>query len=200
MAPSFVRIISGDLSTFAPPKRFKPMDAGSKTTQLDAAQLVEKHQSGLWRYMRVLGCDSHEASDLTQETFLTVLQKPFRQYNDAATAGYLRRVAYNLFITTKRRAGKVVAVENLDQINQDWQRWTRHDGADDLLEALRECLKGLGEKPRRALQLRFGEKMTRVEIAESLGMSEHGAKNVMQRAKKKLRSCIDRKLSSEQVK
>ena len=176
------------------------MDAGPKSTQLDVAQLVERHQSGLWRYMRVLGCDSHEASDLTQETFLTVLQKPFRQYNDAATAGFLRRVAYNLFITSKRRAGKVVSVADLDQINQDWERWTRHDGADDLLEALRECLKGLGEKPRRALELRFGDKLSRKEIAESLQMSEHGAKNVMQRAKKKLRSCIDQKLSSEQVK
>ena len=87
-----------------------------RSTGLEPAELVDRHQDGLWRYMRVLGCDPHEASDLTQETFLTVLQKPFRQYNDAATAGYLRRVAYNLFITAKRRSGKVISVEDLDQV------------------------------------------------------------------------------------
>ena len=44
---------------------------------LDVARLVREHQAGVWRYLRVLGCPATEAEDLTQETFLAVLTRPF---------------------------------------------------------------------------------------------------------------------------
>ncbi|HEX7449919.1 MAG TPA: sigma factor, partial [Pirellulales bacterium] len=59
----------------------------------DAARLIEEHQAGVWRYLRVLGCNAAEAEDLTQDTFLAVLEKPFHDYQRAATAAYLRQVA-----------------------------------------------------------------------------------------------------------
>ena len=65
---------------------------------LSPEELIQKYQNGIWRYLRVLGCEASLADDITQETFLRVIRKGFEQYNDAATAGYLRKVAYNLFI------------------------------------------------------------------------------------------------------
>src|SRR5437867_2915957 len=70
----------------------------------DVARLVRDHQAGLWRYLRVLGCTASQAEDLTQETFLAVLQKPFQEFSTRATAAYLRQVARNLFISSRRRA------------------------------------------------------------------------------------------------
>ena len=64
----------------------------SKATGFAPAQIVKEHQAGVWRYLRALGCDSQQADDFTQETFLKVLTKPFDDYNPAATAAYLRRV------------------------------------------------------------------------------------------------------------
>ena len=41
-----------------------------KHTRLDLAELVREHQADVWRYLRYLGADGHDADDLTQETFL----------------------------------------------------------------------------------------------------------------------------------
>ena len=43
-------------------------------------------------------------------------------------------------------------------------------------------------------ELRFAEDNSRQTIAESLGITEHGAKNLMQRAKSQLRQCVEQKI------
>src|SRR6056297_2544891 len=60
----------------------------SVISESDLAQIVDDHQVALWRYLRALGCDSSEADDLLQDTFLMILRKPFRYVNRAATASY----------------------------------------------------------------------------------------------------------------
>lgn len=160
----------------------------------DAARLIKEHQAGVWRYLRVLGCSANQAEDLTQETFLAVLQKPFREINRAATAAYLRQVARNLFISSQRRAARGVAMAELDEIEAAWSRWAANDDGRELLAALQKCLETLADKARQALELRFREKKSRAAIAAELGMSEDGAKNLMQRAKQHLRTCIERTL------
>lgn len=171
----------------------------ASTPPLSAAEvreLVQQHQAGVWRYLRALGCEPSLADDITQDTFLTVLQKPFQQYSQAATAAYLRRVAYNRFVTLHRRNGKVTSVEDVEQLDVDWSRMADEDGGEELLAALKTCLEGISERARRALQLRFESSESRANIAADLGISEHGAKNLMQRAKQRLRNCIETKLKS----
>jgi RNA polymerase sigma-70 factor (ECF subfamily) len=164
------------------------------STGFDPARLIESHQAGVWRYLRALGCDPTEADDLTQETFLTVLKKPFDDYNRSATASYLRRVAHNLFISQKRRAGRVTAVPNIEEVDALWARWITNDNGDALLQALKTCLGKLTQRARWALEMRFRDRKTRAEIAAALEITEHGAKNLMQRAKKQLRTCVESKI------
>lgn len=161
---------------------------------MDVARLVQTYQAGVWRYLRALGCDASSAEDLTQETFLAVLEKPFSDFNPAATAAYLRTVARNLFISAQRRASRVVSVADIDELDLDWSRWAGDDAGQQLLVTLRECLKALGEKAKQAVELRYRDEASRAGIAASLGMSEDGAKNLLQRAKQQLRECIERKL------
>ena len=163
----------------------------------EVRELVETHQTGVWRYLRALGCEPSLADDITQDTFLSVLQKPFQQYSPAATAAYLRRVAYNRFVTLHRRTGKVTTVEDVEQLDADWSHMVDPDGGEELLGALQECLEGLSKRARRALEMRFGEKESRANIAAALEITEHGAKNLMQRAKQKLRVCIENKIRHE---
>ena len=160
----------------------------------DPHRLIENHQAGVWRYLRALGCDPAEADDFTQETFLAVLQKPFDDYNPAATASYLRKVAYNLFITAQRRAGRVLVLENVEELDSTWSRWAGDDNGEALLDALRDCLTQLTVRARMALEMRFRQRSRRAQIAAALKITEHGAKNLMQRAKKQLRQCIEVKL------
>ena len=167
------------------------------STSLDPKTLVEQFQSGIWRYLRSLGCESSLADDLVQDTFVSVLQKPFEHYSDAATASYLRKVALNLFISFKRREGKVVSTENIEAISDAWQEWVDDQTGDELVGALQNCLKELTERARWALQMRFRDKLTRIEIADNLKITEHGAKNLMQRAKKQLRDCLESKKNDQ---
>ncbi|MDG2469717.1 MAG: sigma-70 family RNA polymerase sigma factor [Pirellulaceae bacterium] len=165
----------------------------SANTELDPLLLVDTFQTGIWRYLRAMGCESSLADDLVQDTFVTVLQKPFEHYSDGATASYLRKVALNLFISFKRREGRVVATENIEAISDAWQQWVKDDSGDDLFFTLNQCLEELTERARWALKMRFREKRSRLEIAQSLKITEHGAKNLMQRAKKQLRDCVESK-------
>lgn len=164
------------------------------STAFDPARLIADHQAGVWRYLRALGCEANLAEDLTQETFLAVLQRPFEEQSPAATAAYLRRTAYHLLVSHHRRSGKVVAVEDIEEWDRTWSRWAGEDHGEDLLAALRDCFRSLGERARLALELRFRDRVSRAGIAAHLQMTEDGAKNLMQRAKQKLRECIERKL------
>ncbi len=126
-------------------------------SEVDLVQLIACHQAGLWRYLRALGCDACLADDLTQETFLEVMRRPFIQYNEQATAAYLRRVAHNLFITVRRRAGKVVFTENADDFETAWMRWAGFDSGNRALDALEECFKRLTNRAQQALRMRFSD-------------------------------------------
>ncbi|MCO6457128.1 MAG: RNA polymerase sigma factor [Pirellulaceae bacterium] len=169
----------------------------SDATGFDPARLIETHQAGVWRYLRALGCAAELADDLTQETFLRVLQNPFQDYDQRATAAYLRKVAYHLLVTAKRREGRVTLVEDLAQLEEldaRWTAWAGEDQAEALLAALRDCLRQLSPRARQALEMRFASRDSRASIAASLEITSHGAKNLMQRAKSQLRRCIEGKL------
>jgi RNA polymerase sigma-70 factor (ECF subfamily) len=80
----------------------------------------------------------------------------------------------------------------LDEI---WNRWAGKDLTGDVaVDALRSCLDGLTDRARLALRMRFAENASRVEIGDALGISDHGARNLMQRAKQQLRQCVEEKL------
>jgi RNA polymerase sigma-70 factor (ECF subfamily) len=162
----------------------------------DPMQLIQTHQAGIWRYLRALGCETSLADDLTQDTFLAVLQRPFNDVSPAATTAYLRKTALNMLISHERRAGRVRAVENIEQLDQTWTRWAGNDDGEAVLAHLRDCLGRLTERARLALEMRFRGESSREEIAAALEITEHGAKNLMQRAKQQLRECIENKLTN----
>ena len=100
----------------------------TETVSLDAVELVNRHQRSVWRYLRMLGCDDATADDLTQETFLRVLRRSdFVQHNDSATAGYLRRTAYNLLVSRHRKLGRVQTIAEPELLDETWDRWAWKD-------------------------------------------------------------------------
>jgi RNA polymerase sigma-70 factor (ECF subfamily) len=98
-------------------------------------------------------------------------------------------------VSFQRRAGKVTSVENIEDFDQAWDRWAGNDSGEAMLEALRDCLQQLTERARMALRMRFRDRESRESIAQALGITEHGAKNLMQRAKTQLRECIEGKVT-----
>ncbi|WP_242631882.1 RNA polymerase sigma factor [Rubripirellula amarantea] len=161
--------------------------------QLGPTALIERHSRGVWRYLRMLGCDCSTADDLTQETFLRVLRRDtFVQHSESATASYLRRTAYNLLVSDHRKHKRVRTVAEASVIDEIWDRWAGKDLAgDQAIEALKVCFSQLTDRAQLALQMRFKEEASRIEIADALGISDHGARNLMQRAKATLKECVE---------
>ncbi len=86
----------------------------------------------------------------------------------------------------------------MDQLDLQWMRWAGIEGdGGDLTEALEDCFRRLTKRAQLSLKMRFGENATRELIAKELGISEHGAKNLMQRAKIQLKQCLDGKLNRD---
>lgn len=151
------------------------------------------HQAMVWRYLRFLGCDPDRASELTQDTFVSVFGKDVHTFGEAGARAYLRRVARNAFLK------QVTSARQRDELDfetavaaYDWYR--RDDEGESAMAALDACLEELGAKARRALSLRFGEKLDRNALAERLGIGAHGVKSLLQRSYARLRVCIERRL------
>ena len=160
-------------------------------------ELIRTHQSGVWRYLRMLGCDASMADDLTQEAFLKVLRRDrFTQHSDSATAAYLRRTAHNLLVSLHRKGGRKKTTFTSDPLDEIWDRWAGKDISGDLaIDSLRECLQSLSDRAQMALKMRFGDESSRAKIADVLEITEHGARNLMQRAKQQLKDCVQQKLN-----
>ena len=80
-------------------------------------------------------------------------------------------------------------------LEQVWDRWAGKDLTGDLaIESLRKCLAMLTDRAQQALRLRFASDKSRIEIGQALNISDHGARNLMQRAKQQLRQCVEEKL------
>ena len=145
-------------------------DESAKAAEVvSPSELIIRHQRGVWRYLRMLGCDSATADDLTQETFLRVLrQDDFVQHSDAATASYLRRTAYNLLVSQHRKLGRMQTVAESSVLDEIWNRWAGKDVTGDIaVDALKSCLNGLSKRAQRALRMRFADNASRVEIGDA---------------------------------
>ena len=108
----------------------------------DLASLVQKHQAGVWRYVRFLGADTAEADDLTQETFLALA----RASSSNAMSGK-RPVtcawspATNCWHCVASRTARSSTVE-LEAADSVWAAAAGPDGSlAGYLDALGDCLK-----------------------------------------------------------
>lgn len=164
-------------------------------TEEDLTRLMVDHQAGVWRYLRFLGCERHQADDLVQEVFLGVWRKPFEYRGPAAAAAYLRRAAHNRFVTECRRRRARPALRDLTDAEAAWQVYARDDEGATYRAALADCLTRLTDRARKVLSLFYRDGLSRVRIGERCGLSADGVKTAMRRARATLRECVRGALS-----
>jgi RNA polymerase sigma-70 factor (ECF subfamily) len=168
------------------------------TERPTAAELVKEHQGGVWRYLRYLGCTEAEADDLTQETFLAVIKKPFDYQGPAETAGYLRTVARRKFLMVLRQHPRGATAEQLETAESVWIETVGSESVsgwgDDYLDALEECLEQLEGRAKTVIDGRYRDDQSREALAAALGMTEDGVKTLLRRTRDVLRKCVEKKL------
>ncbi len=160
---------------------------------VDVSALIEAHHATLWRYLRYLGCDRATADDITQDTFLVVMQEPFEDRGHHAAAAYLRTVARNLFLMQVRRGKFVQTTADLDAADAAWER-AHGDDSNERQAALLRCLETVQGKARDALDLAYQHKLSGEEIARRLGMNHQNVRVMLHRTREALRECIEAKL------
>lgn len=166
----------------------------SAQREADAVEVfVRRHQAVVWRYLRLLGCTPDTADDLTQDTFLISLRKGVAREEHAHARAWLRRVARNLWVDRNRRFRRRREVEWADQVDLVWT--ADESEAEARLGALQLCLDGLDNRSAEVVRLRYRENRSRAEIARELGMRENGVKTLIQRVRRGLRECVERRLT-----
>ena len=175
---------------------FGRVELARQSQHFDLFALVHAHQAEVWRYLRYLGCDPALADDLTQDTFLSVHARPFEIRSAAMTRGYLRRVARNLLAKQRRRTRRAPRCVDLIEAERVWAEQGESTQGEDYRHALGRCLAGLGDRPRRALDLTYTQGLPRREVAARLRMQDQGVKTLLHRVKAKLRACIERRMAT----
>ena len=158
------------------------------------AAWVRAHQGAIWRYLRFLGCSRDHAEDLLQEALLAGLEHGVDQRPAGQARAWLRTTARNLLIDRSRAARRQPERTGLDAADAIWQEQEESRRR----EALRTCLSTLDGRSRRALDLRYAQNLGWSEIGHSLGMRDQGAKSLLQRIRRALRDCIERRCADEE--
>lgn len=170
----------------APADRASPFD-----------RLLATHQAMLFWFARSLGAGHSAAEDLVQETFVAAWRAGFEQRSDAESAGYLRTSLARLVMRQRKARG----LTYVDPVEADrlWQQW-QGDGdrtSSPALEALQECLRGIDERQRRALELQYREGASVADVANALELKPEGAHSLLRRTREQLRECIKGRLSHD---
>lgn len=155
-----------------------------------AQQAVHQHVAGVFRFARTIGADRELAADLTQEAFTIALQKAKLDLPQQALASFLRRTVRNLWLqqhrSERRKEAAITAwSERLHVAEQVGDRNAR-------IEATRECVDNLKGRAQSAVQLCYGQGLSREQIAEALDMTPNGVKTLLARTRRWLEQCLQR--------
>lgn len=165
-----------------------------RAESVDIVPLLEKHQTHVWCYLRVLGCEANLADDLTQEAFLLLMTSGFTPVDDRATRAWLRQTAKNRLLLHWRSQKRLASLDEVELADRIWSNHGENAG-DGYVAALESCLKALNdERAREILRRRYGAGENGATVAAALGLSEANVYTIVQRAKAALKDCIESKV------
>ena len=156
---------------------------------------VERHQRGLQRWLRALGCDADRAEEHCQDALLAALQHGVDARPAPVAAQWLRTTAANLFRMRLRAERRQTPVTGLDAVELAWRAVRGDaDGGDGALAALRECLAAADANDRELIASRYGDGRSRAAMAAARGVGEPAIKQALRRARARLQRCVEHKL------
>lgn len=156
-------------------------------------ELYERHQAGLFRFVRSRLGDAYEAADVMQETFLEVWKSATRFQGKSSVKTWLYGIARNKAVDRVRRAQRTSLRDTVDETVED-----DSPSAQAVMEAasdaarVKACLEKLPEVQRNAVRLTFYEDLSYPEASEVEGVPVGTIKTRIFHAKKLLMRCLTR--------
>jgi len=159
--------------------------------------LIERHQAGVYGYLRSRLLQHADAEDLTQEVFLRSYIGRARFDGTIKVRAWLLGIARNVlreYVRKAKRRKEVAWTElclELDELTacQEEQPY------EDALVQLPTCVAGLGPTARQALEMHYRGKLRLAQIGEKMNRSTGAVKLLVFRARQALKRCLDSKRS-----
>jgi RNA polymerase sigma factor (sigma-70 family) len=157
------------------------------------AELVRRHIDLVHSAARRMVGDAHLAEDVTQATFLALAKSAAPLTERAVLAGWLHRTAQNIAAQTVRtdvrrrvREQEAAAMNELlaASPDADWEQIAPH---------LDAALGELTEPERDAVMLRYFQRQTARDMAQTLGISDEAAQKRVSRAVDRLREFLTKR-------
>jgi len=154
--------------------------ADTRAWTLNWQSVYEIHAEELLRCLVKLLRDREKASELLQETFVHAIRHEQQIHDPAAVRAWLFRIATNLALSERRRAGLIrfVTISLLDTHEAEAGL------ASDKTEVVRAALRALPFEQAAALVLHYHAGLSRAEIAEVRGVSEEAVKSRLARGRR----------------
>ncbi|MEN9936247.1 MAG: hypothetical protein RLZZ387_2826, partial [Chloroflexota bacterium] len=156
-------------------------------------EAIARYGDALYRYVYSLTGDHQLAEDIVGETYLMMIEAiEGYSYSGAPFKAWLYRIAHNLAVNALKRANRMVAVEDLEQVAQPIT-----DPAIRVVDQLaaaevRGALEQLTEEQRHVLLLRFVGGQSPREVAQVLDKTENAVKQMQWRALRSLERLLPR--------
>jgi len=164
----------------------------SQRGSLDAfQQLARKLTPVLIRFFRRRG--SPRSEDLTQNTWLRVVENLSRYDSARSFTTWLFTIAYRLWVDEVRRGGSVHLIPQLHDLPERTDGRYGEDVLEELTAKLRDCIGQLPGDERTIIRLRYWEDLGLDEIALRMGRDYGSIKGKAFRAAEKLRKCMQNK-------
>src|SRR5450755_4593971 len=182
----------GDLPRSARPAR-RPQQAWSAGRQLTAheavTQLYTSHTRSLVRLAALLVRDEPTAEEVVQECFIAMHDGWHRLREEDKALSYLKQAVVNRARSVLRH--RSVIDRNAPKPAPDMP--SAEQGAMSLLErsAVITALRGLPDRQRQALVLRYYADMSEAQIAEMMGISKGAVKSHTARGMSSLRAVLE---------
>ena len=151
-------------------------------------QLVRRHQRRILLLQQRFCRDRSLAEDLCQETFLRAWRKLASFDNRGHFAGWLAKLAYNVFLQNLRKNKKRIAHETAESPTSEAAAITPAPAAMLDLETM---LAVVSEDEQVLLVLNYAHGLSNSEIAAILDSPEGTIKSQIHRAKQKIREHFD---------
>lgn len=158
--------------------------------------LVERYSTPLLRYLHRLTASQHQAEELHQQTWLSVLDH-LEKFNPAAAGGgfkaWVFRIATNKANDQWRSRGREKAAKDGLRlvIDEELPDASTRMNAGEQEQKLRQAIEQLPVNQRQVVLLRYYSNLKFVEIAEMLGCPLNTALGRMHKAMQKLKSLME---------
>jgi RNA polymerase sigma-70 factor (ECF subfamily) len=172
-----------------------PSGTMSGTAQQEFAGRWAEAQPHVAAYLGALLRDGNAADDLLQEVAITLWRK-YAEYDPARPfLSWAIGMARLEVLAARRAAGRSIIAyhsELLDAVGAEFV--AAADEADEIREALRGCLQGLGGRAMRLLRLRYEEALKPQAIAARMDIQVNAVRVALHRARAALERCIGRRI------